>query len=164
MPRPALLRLHLVASLTALLTITFFLVSSAIVEGLGNDADIHSLKRWILRGLVVLVPALAAAGLSGRKLAGRSRASIVRRKQRRLQLVAATGVMLLIPCAITLERLAARRDLGLAFQLVQTLEFLAGTLNLTLLMLNFRDGLALRTARHGKRHVRSERAATAPTR
>jgi hypothetical protein len=160
MSRPVLVRLHLAASTVALLTIAAFLASSATVEAVAGDAEIYSVKRWILRGLVVLVPALAAAGLSGRRLAGRSRAAIVLRKLRRLQLVAGIGITVLIPCVVTLERLAARRDLGLTFQSVQTLEFLAGAFNLTLLTLNFRDGLALRSAR-GPRQ--SKRPVTAPT-
>ncbi len=163
MPRSALLRIHLVASLVCMLTISSFLACSLTVEALGSDADIHAARRWILRALVVLVPALAAAGLSGRKLAGRSRAAIVRRKLRRMQLIAGTGITVLIPCVITLERLSAQNNLGLAFQLVQTLELLAGAFNLSLLTLNFRDGLTLRAARHGKRPRRPEAAAAAPT-
>jgi hypothetical protein len=55
--------------------------------------------------------------------------------------------MMLVPCAIVLDRLATQDDFGPAFAGAQGVEVPGGTLNLTLLMLNFRDGMALRARR-----------------
>jgi hypothetical protein len=141
------MRIHLVASVAALAIVASFLVSSAAVKVFGDESDIRAAKRWILAMLVVLIPVMAAAGVSGRRLAGRSRAAVVRRKLRRMQAIGATGLLVLVPCAIALQRLAAQNDFGLAFATVQGVELLGGTVNLTLLILNFRDGMALRTKR-----------------
>jgi hypothetical protein len=155
MPRSTVVRIHLGASLAAVAIISSFLVGSAAVEAFGDEGDIRAAKGWILRMLVVLIPMIAAAGMSGRRLAGRSRAAIVKRKQRRMKTIGATGLLVLVPCAITLERLAAQNDFGLTFATVQAVELLGGTLNLTLLVLNFRDGMALRTKRTRARRRRS---------
>jgi hypothetical protein len=164
MPRSTVLRNHLAASLAAVAIVTSLLVGSAAVEAFGDQGDIRAAKGWILRTLVVLIPAIVAAGASGRHLAGRSRAAVVRRKLRRMTTIAATGLLVLVPCAITLERLAARDDFGLAFAAVQAVEVLGGTLNLTLLVLNFRDGVALRTKRTAAARRRRKPAVAAPSR
>jgi hypothetical protein len=147
MPRLAVVRIHLVASLAALAIVSSFLVGSAAVEAFGDESDIRAAKQWILAMLVVLIPIVAAAGVSGRRLAGRSRAAVVRRKLRRMKTIGATGLLVLVPCAVALERLAAHNDFGLVFATVQGVEVLGGTLNLTLLILNLRDGMALTTKR-----------------
>jgi hypothetical protein len=158
-PRSALRRIHLIASLLALGVVASFLAATVSVELVGGEEDVRTVKHWIVRALFVLVPVMAAAGISGRRLAGASRAPLVRRKLRRMQLVGATGLLVLVPCAITLDRLAADGDLGLAFGLVQTVELLGGSLNLTLLSLNFRDGMALRAKRAPGRACPARRAA-----
>jgi hypothetical protein len=161
MPRSTVLRIHLGASLATIVIVSAFLVGSAAVEAFGDEGDIRAAKGWILRMLVVLIPTIAAAGVSGRRLAGRSRAAVVKRKLRRMKTIGATGVLVLVPCAITLERLAAQDDFGLAFATLQTVEVLGGTLNLTLLVLNLRDGMALRTKRTAARRRRNAAVAAA---
>jgi hypothetical protein len=164
MPRSTVVRIHLVASLAALAIVSSFLVSSAAVEAFGDENDIRAAKKWILAMLVALIPIMAAAGLSGRRLAGRSRAAVVRRKLRRMKAIGTTGLLVLVPCAVALERLADRNDFGLAFATVQGVEVLGGTLNLTLLILNFRDGMALRTKRTAAARRRRAAELAAPTR
>jgi len=65
----------------------------------GGDAP-TAVKQWIARVVVVLVPVMAVAALSGRRLAGGSRAVPVRSKLRRTQIAAAIGVLVLGPCAL----------------------------------------------------------------
>jgi len=134
-----------------------FLVATSAVELAGGEADVASVKHWIARMLVVMVAVMLTAGLSGRRLAGRSRAPVVRRKLARMKLITATGAFVLVPCAITLDRLAAAGRFDATFALVQIVELAAGAGNLALLALNFRDGLALRACR-GRGRV-----ATTPT-
>ena len=55
------------------------------------------MKHWIARALVVFVPVVVVAGITGRRLAGRSRGPIVSRKLRRMQLIAGTGILVLLP-------------------------------------------------------------------
>jgi hypothetical protein len=159
MPRPTVIRIHLAASVAALAIVATFLVSSAAVEVFGDESAIRAVKTTILATLVVLIPIMAVAGVSGRRLAGRSRAAVVRRKLRRMKAIGATGLLVLVPCAIALERLAGQDDFGLAFAAVQGVELLGGTLNLTLLILNLRDGMALRAKRTASAAARRRRTA-----
>jgi hypothetical protein len=150
--RSTVRRVHVAASTAALLLIATFLGATVAVETAGDEPDIAAVKHWIARALVVLVPVLMAAGLTGRRLAGRARAPVVGRKLRRMQLIAATGLLVLLPSALTLDRWAGEGRFDTAFALVQTVELLAGASNLALLALNFRDGMRLRGRRaHGRR-------------
>jgi len=154
----------LIASVAALAIVASFLASSAAVEVFGDESDIRAVKKTILAMLVVLIPLMVAAGMSGRRLAGRSRAAALRRKLQRTKAIGATGLLVLVPCAIALERLAAQDDFGPAFATVQGVELLGGTLNLTLLMLNLRDGMALRARRTAAARRRRGAELAAPSR
>jgi hypothetical protein len=57
--------------------------------------------------------------------------------------IAANGLLVLVPCAIVLNRWAAAGSFDTAFYAVQAIELLAGALNLALMGLNARDGLRL---------------------
>ena len=140
-------RLHPVAGALALLTIAGFWLSTAFSELFGSEALVVTVKTAIPWGFLVLVPALAAAGGSGFKLAGGRRAGVVGAKARRMPFIAANGILILIPAAFFL---AYKADLGAfdtAFYTVQGLELMAGAVNLTLLGLNLKDGMKLRSRR-----------------
>lgn len=156
MSRSVLRRAHITASMLALFTITTFLATTLTAEISGDEAFITTVKSWIARAVVVLAVVLATAALSGRRLAGRSRAPIVRRKLRRMQAVAAIGMLILIPCAVALDQLASRGNLGTMFLVLQVIELAGGVANLTLLALNFRDGVTL--GRQGRRRAATARA------
>ncbi len=143
MPRSSLVRVHLTAAAGAVTLITTFLVSSAVTELAGNAADVHSLRRWIVFALPLLVGCQAAAALTGRRLARKSRAAVIRRKQRRMQVVAALGIVVLVPCALILDALTAGPSAGAVVSGLVLTEMLAGVINLTLLLLNVRDGRSL---------------------
>jgi hypothetical protein len=146
MKRPFLVRIHLAGAIGALVLIVAFFVPSVILELSGDQGALRALRLAIVVALPALVGCLAAAGLTGRKLAGPKpggpklggtvRTSIVRRKRRRLQIAAAVGLVVLIPCAVILYLVTA----AIA---VQITELLAGTINITLLTLNMRDGRRL---------------------
>ena len=63
---------------------------------------------------------------------------------RRMRLIAANGVLILIPAALFLAARAKAGQFDIAFSTVQALELLAGATNLTLLALNMRDGLRMK--------------------
>lgn len=147
MSRNLVRRIHLCASLGATAVVVAFLVASVMAETSGDTEQIAVVKASIVRALGVLIPLLATAGLSGRWLATGWRSPVVARKQRRMAAAAAIGVLVLVPCALALDQLAADRRLGVAFGVVQAVELIAGAANLTLLSLNFRDGMAMRRRR-----------------
>ena len=145
MTRRQLRSIHLTGAVVALLAVGTFLVATVAVEVAGDEHLIAAVKEAIARAVFLLAPVMIATGLSGRRLAGKSRATIVVRKMRRMRLVGLNAVVVLIPCALTLARLAADRNFGPSFMALQSVELIAGGVNFTLLAMNMRDGLALRT-------------------
>lgn len=57
--------------------------------------------------------------------------------------IAANGLLVLVPCAIMLNRWAAAGSFDTAFCVVQAIELVAGAANLALTGLNARDGLRM---------------------
>ncbi|HYW14226.1 MAG TPA: hypothetical protein VE871_19830 [Longimicrobium sp.] len=159
MPRTTLRILHAAASTLGLVTITTFFLSSLVAEIAGDRQAIVLVKTTIAYALFGLVPVMAIAGASGKRLAGPSRAPVIVRKMRRMKLVALNAAVVLIPCAITLYWMASHGRFGGEFAAVQGMELVAGAVNVVLLGLNLRDGLGMRSAR-----CRGTRNAAARTR
>ena len=64
-------------------------------------------------------------------------------KRGRMPFIALNGLRVLVPCAVFRQFRAAAGDFGGSFALVHGIELLAGAVNLTLMGLSLRDGLAL---------------------
>lgn len=94
-------------------------------------------------GFIVLIPALAATGGSGFFLSKGQREGRVGAKLKRMPLIAANGVAILIPAALFLAHKAKAGEFDATFYAVQMLELAAGAANLFLLGLSMRDGMAL---------------------
>ncbi len=141
-------KLHPIAGIIAFITILAFWTSTVIVEFGGDHARIAAVKLAILWGLALLIPSIAFAGASGFKLGGASANPTIAGKRRRMPFIALNGLLVLVPCAIILQQRASAGVFDQTFALVQGVELLAGAINLTLLGLNIRDGLAL-TRRFG---------------
>ncbi|HSV66808.1 MAG TPA: hypothetical protein VLJ59_12975 [Mycobacteriales bacterium] len=136
-------RIHAVAGTFALILISLFFLSSIVVEVAGSERAVVAVKTAILYALVLLVPSMAITGGSGRALAGKRGGGRIGRKKRRMAVVALIGLGVLIPCAVTLHRLAVADHFGATFYAIQAIELLGGAVNITLLGLNVRDGRAL---------------------
>jgi hypothetical protein len=146
--------IHPVAGALAMLTIATFWVSTALTESFASHAIVAALKTAIPWGFLLLIPALLAAGGSGFVLAkGRPRAGLVGAKIKRMPLIAANGILILIPSALFLASKARAAEFDTAFYAVQALELTAGAVNLVLLGLNMRDGLKM-TGRLRRRPVK----------
>lgn len=65
--------------------------------------------------------------------------------QRRAHGIAGNGLLILLPAALLLEHWAAAGRFDGMFYTVQAVELLAGAINLTLIGLNIRDGVCLRS-------------------
>ena len=133
--------LHPLAGALAIATIATFWLSTALTELFASHAAIATVKTVIPWGFLLLVPALVATGGSGFNLAKGRRAGVIGAKVRRMPLIAANGVLVLIPSALFLASKAQAGEFDTAFYAVQALELLAGATNITLLALNMRDGL-----------------------
>lgn len=135
--------IHPVAGATALLLISGFLVATLLAELAGTPADIVAVKTAIPWLLLVLIPVIALAGGSGFRLGTGWTAPLVAAKRRRMPLIAANGLLVLVPAALFLAAKAEAGAFDSAFYAVQAVELLAGATNLVLLGLNVRDGLVL---------------------
>lgn len=131
---------HKTAALGALALIATFFLSTAAVELFGSHEAIAFVKRSIWYGIFLLIPLMAAAGISGTLLAKGRRAPEVARKRRRMPLIALNGVVVLVPAAYWLDTFASRGDFSSLFYTLQGVELLFGGLNIFLMIKNVRDG------------------------
>lgn len=136
--------IHPIAGAVALLTIATFWLSTAISELLLSEAAVIAVKTVIPWGFLILVPALAAAGGSGFALAKGRRTGLVGAKVKRMPIIAANGILLLVPAALFLAYKASHAQFDGIFYTAQALELAAGATNISLLGLNMRDGLKMK--------------------
>ena len=138
------LRIHAISGALALATIATFWISTVLTEAFGGPGQISAVKTSVLYGLAVLIPAMAAAGGTGFSLGAKWRSPVVMRKKARMKIIAATGILVLVPSAVFLAMKAGQGDFDTAFMVVQGIELVAGASNIVLLGLNMRDGLTMR--------------------
>lgn len=137
-------RAHLIAGLLAPLCIATFFAATVLAELFGSHEAVAQVKSLIVMpGLWILIPAIAAAGGSGMFLSRFRKGRFVDAKKKRMPFIAANGLLVLLPCAIVLNRWAAAGNFGTGFYLLQAVELFAGAINLTLMGLNLRDGLRM---------------------
>lgn len=136
--------IHPVAGAVAILIIAVFWLSTVFAELFASQETVVAVKTTIPWGLLLLVPMLAMTGGTGFVLAKGRRAELVAAKIRRMPLIAANGVLVLIPAALFLAWKARATDFDIVFYVVQLLELMAGGANIVLLGLNVRDGLRMK--------------------
>ena len=136
--------IHPVAGVLALLTIATFWLSTVFSEMFGSLALVTTVKTAIPWGFLLLIPALAAAGGSGFALAKGRRAALIEVKMKRMPIIAANGILLLIPSALFLAFKARIGEFDRVFYAVQALELVAGATNIALLGRNLVDGLKMK--------------------
>lgn len=143
---------HPLAGLIAILTIATFWLSTVLSELFASEAIVVAVKTAIPWGFLLLIPALAATGGLGFVLSKGWRGGLVNAKLKRMPLIAANGLLVLIPAALFLASTARAADFDMTFYTVQALELAAGAANITLLALNMRDGFRM-TGRFRRRYV-----------
>ncbi len=135
--------IHPIAGLVAILTIATFWLSTTISELFASEATVIAVKSAIPWGFILLVPALAATGGSGFFLSKGQRQGLVGTKLKRMPFIGANGLLVLIPAALFLASKAKAGEFDATFYTVQALELIAGAVNITLLGLSMRDGMAV---------------------
>jgi hypothetical protein len=134
---------HPIAGTLALGTIAAFWLSTVLSELTASTDVVVAVKAAIPYGFLLLIPLLAAAGGSGFALANGRRAGLIGAKLGRMRLIAANGLLILVPSALFLAVKAKALDFDVVFYAVQALELVAGAANMALLGLNLRDGLKM---------------------
>lgn len=142
--------IHAVAGGLAFLIISLFWLSSLFSETLGGPEDIAMVKTGILYGMAVLIPALMITGGSGFSLGRGGKSAQITAKARRMKMIAANGLIVLLPSAAMLAYLAASRSFNTLFYAVQGLELVAGAVNLALIGLNIKAGAAIMARRKAR--------------
>ena len=143
--------LHKLAAIIATLCIASFFFSTIVVELFGSQDTIAHVKSLIVQpGLLILIPAIAITGITGFAMSKNRKGRLLETKKKRMPIIAANGLLILLPSAILLDQWASVGTFDTAFYVVQGFELIAGAINLTLMSLNARDGLRL----SGKRPVR----------
>src|SRR5262249_36512533 len=108
-------KLHLAAAAVATGAIATFQIATVAAETLGSRSDIAAVKHAIPLGLVILIPAMAATGATGLRMAGARMGRTLRAKRNRMIAIAANGLLVLTPSALWLDRLAGRGEWGGSF-------------------------------------------------
>lgn len=140
-------RIHPLAGGVAIMCIASFMGSSVLAELCGTPQIIIATKRAILWGLVILVPSLALTGFSGYRATGGALRGLALAKFKRMRVIGANGLCILVPCAFFLAFRASELKFGGVFYSIQCLELVSGSINLALLVMNFRDGVRMARAR-----------------
>ncbi|VEE06147.1 hypothetical protein [Neisseria animalis] len=109
-----------------------------------SHAAVAAVKQYIVCAFVLFIPAMMAAGITGNKMGGGSRHPMIAAKRRRMPLIAANGLLVLLPCAFYLNHSAQAGRFDGVFYTVQAVELLAGAVNLMMMARNIRDGFAIR--------------------
>ena len=135
--------IHPLAGVLATLTIATFWLSTAISELAGTPGTVVLVKTAIPWGFVLLIPALMATGASGLSLSRGRRGGLIGVKLRRMPIIAANGLVVLVPAALFLAAKARAGAFDGTFYAVQAIELMAGAANLFLLSLSLRDGFRL---------------------
>ncbi|PPK87682.1 hypothetical protein CLV84_0632 [Neolewinella xylanilytica] len=142
MKRNTLLTVHLIATIVAALTIATFFSLSLFAELKGDDGIIRSVKAFILYAMPIMILAMPTLKITGDKLAGKSKSPLVLAKVKRMKLILVNGICL-VSLAIFLYYRSHYQSIDSVFLLAQIAEFIFGLANLTLIVLNARDGMQL---------------------
>lgn len=136
--------IHRLAISISFLCITTFFLSTILGELFGSHAAISQIKNLIVfPGLFILIPFMIVSGASGFLLAKSRNGRLIEKKKKRMPFIAANGILVLIPCAILLDRWASAGAFDVAFYTVQIIELIAGATNLVLMNMSIRDGIKI---------------------
>lgn len=142
-------KIHAVAGVLAFLFIATFWTSTVVSELFLDQSAVTCAKVAITYALIAFIPCMAITGATGFAMGGKSTFPILVAKRRRMPIIGANGLLVLIPAAIFLSIKAQAGEFDTWFYTVQVLELLAGATNLFLMGLNIRDGRRM-SRRHQK--------------
>jgi hypothetical protein len=136
-------KLHAIFGSVAMLCIATFWLSTVVSEFFMDQASVTAVKNAVLSGMWLLIPSMVATGGSGFSLAQGRGGRLVSVKGQRMKIVAANGLLVLLPSAFVLASWANAGRFDVFFYVLQGVELLAGAVNFSLLVMNMRDGFKL---------------------
>lgn len=145
-------RIHFFSGFIATFMIASFFFSTIFVELFCSKLAIAAVKSLIVvPGLLILIPAIATAGGTGFYLSRSRKGQLVEKKKKRMPVIGLIGILVLIPAAILLDKWASNYSFGTIFYILQSIEIIAGGINLTMMSLNIHDGLRLSGRLHSQK-------------
>jgi len=150
-------RIHAVAGMVGFVLILAFWASTLLSELVAGPETVAMVKGLVLKGMLVLVPAMAIVGASGMALGGKRQDKLASAKKKRMPIIALNGLIILVPSAFFLESRAAAGQFDTLFYVVQALELIAGFANLSMMGMNIRDGFKM-TGRIGQTEAKADHA------
>jgi uncharacterized membrane protein SpoIIM required for sporulation len=145
-------KIHALSGIIGFLCILSFWTSTAYSELFTSHETVAAVKAMILRGMIILVPAMAIAGASGMVIGAKWKGPLAAAKKKRMPIIALNGLCILLPSAVFLAYKSGAGAFDAWFYTIQVVELCAGALNLTLMGLNIRDGLKMK-GRIGKKRA-----------
>ncbi len=133
-------KVHAASGVLAFLCIATFWISTVVSELFLDHNAVITVKVAITYALIAFVPCIAIVGATGFAMGGKSTHPTLVAKRRRMPIIGANGVFILIPAALFLSVKAQAGEFDTWFYGVQVIELLAGATNLFLMGLNIRDG------------------------
>lgn len=132
--------IHAVAGFLSFLFIASFWTSTVVSELFLSQSAVTSVKVAVTYAFIAFIPCMVATGATGFAMGGKSTFPLLAAKRRRMPIIGANGLLVLIPAALYLSSKAQAGEFDFRFYAVQGLELLAGITNLFLMGLNIRDG------------------------
>lgn len=136
-------KIHAFAGGIGFVMILLFWTSTFTSELFASHETVATVKALILRGMFILIPAMAIAGGSGLAMGRKRKDALTKAKKSRMPVIALNGLLILVPAAWFLASKAAAGEFDSTFYTVQVIELIAGAANLTMMGLNIRDGLRM---------------------
>ncbi len=136
--------IHATGGAAAIVIISTFWISTLVSELLLDNSAVVVVKHAIVNyGLAPLIIVMAIVGGSGNLLANGRSGGLVGAKKRRMPILVANAVLVMIPSAFFLNYKASSGQFDSWFYVVQVAELAVGLVQLSILRLNFRDGLIM---------------------
>lgn len=135
-------KIHKVCGILALLTISSFFLSSLYAEINGSHSVIRVIKTYIVFTIPLMLVLMPTCAITGKKMAGKSKSTIVKSKSNRVKFIALNGIIL-ITLAIILYQRAINGKIDNTFLTIQIIEFIFGFTNIYMLFLMIKDGRIL---------------------
>ena len=136
-------RIHAAAGGIGFLMILLFWTSTAMTELFASPETIAAVKGLILKGMLVLIPAMIIVGGSGMAMGRHRRDPLASAKKKRMPIIALNGLLILLPSAWYLASKSSAGEFDMSFYTIQIVELIAGAANLSMMGLNIRDGLKM---------------------
>jgi hypothetical protein len=95
MKRKTLIRIHITATIVAVVTISSFFTCSLVAEIKGDETFIKNVKEAILFSQPLLIIVMPVLRIAGNQLAGKSQNPIILAKRKRINIVLVNGIALM---------------------------------------------------------------------